>query len=495
MNLLHRFTPLWIALACALLVSACSGLPDKSTAPPDAAIEPPPAWLAPLPHEASSGTLQAWWGNLGDPLLTDLIEQAQKVSPTIASAASRVAQSRSTLTLAKASEQPSLDANLSAQRGVNGNFPTTGTALQASLDASWEIDLFGANRATESAAQARLQGTQADWHAARVSVAAEVASQYFGWQTCRQVLNLMNQNVDSLTQSARLTQLTADAGLAAPTSAALANAARADAHSRAAQQENQCESQIKALVELTALPEATLRERLLNAPTTTALHSLPAVSSVPAQVMAQRPDLYSAQREVAAASAEIGASEARRYPSLKLAGSVGALNYTNAQGSTDLSTWSIGPVALDIPLWDGARRAANVDAAKARYTEAVALYRAKARQVAREVENALLALAASESRLQQAQAAQSGYQFVFEADKHRLEVGNASQTDLENSRRTLLSAQINALQTQLERSNAWITLYRSLGGGWDAFETSQAAENSDSSEKQASRDTQTKSAP
>ena len=469
MNSLHRLALVCIALAWALLGSGCSTTPDTPHHPSDIQADIPAAWMAPLPHEASTGTLQQWWSQLGDPLLVELIAAAEKVSPTLASAASRLAQSRSLRAQADAASQPTLDANLSAQRGINANFPSVGTALQSNLNASWEIDLFGANHATASAADARQQSAQAQWHAARVSVAAEVAGQYLAWQVCAQQLDLLQQDVNSHTQSARLAMLTAHAGLASPVSAALANASTADAQGRTAQQQNQCDSAVKALVELTAMAEPDLRQRLQSAPRSGALRALPSISSVPAQVMAQRPDLYAAQRDVAAASADIGAAQAHLYPSLSVGGSVGTLSYSNAQGSTDLNTWSVGPITLDLPLFDGARRATNVDTAKAHYVEAAALYRAKVRQAAREVEDALLSLAASDSRQQQSQGARAAYQLAFDATRQRFQIGTANLSEVEESRRTLIAAQINLLQLQLERSNAWIALYRALGGGWNAF--------------------------
>lgn len=192
------------------------------------------------------------------------------------------------------------------------------------------------------------------------------------------------------------------------------------------------------------------------------------VSSVPAAVLAQRPDLYSAERDVAAASADVGVAEADRYPRLMLNGSVGTLNFSNASGSFDLNTWSVGPVTLSIPLTDGGKRVANVEAAKARYEEAAAQYRAKARQAVREVEDALLSLASTESRKTDAAEASDGYAQSFEATRARYRVGAASLPELEDARRSALGAQTALHEIDMERTSAWISLYRALGGGWTA---------------------------
>ena len=463
---MHRQVRLYAAVALSLLGAGCALSPSQ----PEAAssLSTPPEWMSPLPHGGNTADLARWWQSLGDPLLVELIEATEAVSPTLASATSRLLQARAALGNASAANRPTLNASLSAQRGVTSASPTVATALQSSLDASWEIDLFGANRAAASAADARLQGSGAQWHEARVSVAAETASQYFSWRNCRKLLAVVQSDANSRGETARLSGLSAKAGFTAPAVGALAQASAAEGRARATQQNSQCDSTLKALVALTALPEATLRQRLEATTPEGAGMSMPAVASVPAQVLSQRPDLYAAEREVAAASADHGSAQAQRYPRLMLNGSVGTLNYTTQGSSTDLSTWSIGPVSLSLPILDGGRRAANVQAAQARYAEASTLYRAKARQAVREVEDALLSLASTGSQQEDAKAAVTGYAASFNATQARYQAGSASLPELEDARRITLAAQTTLLQLDLQRTQAWIALYRALGGGWKA---------------------------
>jgi NodT family efflux transporter outer membrane factor (OMF) lipoprotein len=299
-----------------------------------------------------------------------------------------------------------------------------------------------------------------------VSVAAETASTYFSWRNCRKLLAVVQSDAQSRSETARLSELSAKAGFIAPAMAAMAQASAAEGNARITQQRSQCDSTLKALVALTALPEAMLRQRLEASTQDAATVSMPGVSTLPADLLSQRPDLYVAEREVAAASADLGASQAQRYPRLMLNGQIGKLNYSNAQGTTDLSTWSIGPVSLSLPLLDGGRRAANVEAAQARYAEAAALYQAKARQAVREVEDALLALASIFAQQEDAKTAFMGYAASFNATQSRLQAGSASLPELEDARRITLSAQTSLLQLDLQRTQAWIALYRALGGGW-----------------------------
>ena len=458
-----------LGLGC-LFATACAPLAPRTPSPSDAGQAAPLAWHVPLPHAGNTASLERWWQDLGDPLLAELIDAAQRVSPSLASARSRLLQARATLGTAEAANRPSLTGSLSAQRGVNATSPVVGTALQSSLDASWEIDLFGANRQAANAAQARLQGSSAQWHEARVSVAAETANLYFSWRNCQQLLAVVQADADSRQETARLGELSTQAGFTAPAVQALARASAAEARARTTQQRNQCDANTKALVALTAMAEPELRQRLDSTANTGGASqtplTMPGVASVPAEVLSQRPDLYAAQREVAAASAELGAAQAQRYPRLMLSGQIGTLSYSSQGSTTDLSTWSVGPITLSLPILDGGRRAANENAAQARYEEAAALYRAKVRQAVREVEESLLNLSSAEAQQQDAAAAAAGYSTSLDATRARYQAGAASLPELEDARRTALAAQSTLVQLALQRSQAWVALYRALGGGW-----------------------------
>ena len=454
-----------VSLLALGALTGCATAPNADTAAA-ASLPTPAQWHAPLPHSASVTDLRNWWQSLGDPVLVELITAAQAASPSVASAQSRVLQARATVRGTDAASQPNLEASLSGLRGVSAANPTPATTGQAALQASWELDLFGGNRLANAAAGARLQGAQAQWHEARVSVAAEAATLYFQWTTCQQILATLRSDATSRAQTARLHELASRAGLMASGTAALAQASAAESNTRATQQQTLCESTRKALVALTAIPEEALQTKLNAAQAPTSQNAMISVARVPAEVLAQRPDVYAAQREVAAASADVGAALAARYPRLVLTGSVGSASSRSALGDSDISTWSIGPVSLTIPLVDGGRRSANQAAAQARYDEAAALYRAQARQAVREVEDALLALTSTESRMADARRASAAYATALQANEAGYRAGSLSLLDLEESRRATLAAQSAWHALALERTEAWIGLYRALGGGW-----------------------------
>jgi len=454
-------------LAAALWLAGCA----VRTAPPVVSAPSPLAWQAALAHQGSLTDLGQWWQQHGDPLLAELVAAGQAVSPTVASARSRIEQARTARTAAGAALLPTLDGAASLTRGRAlqaagpGAVPVA-TSAQAGLQAAWELDIAGGNRAALDAASQRLLGADAQWHDARVSSAAEVANQYFSLRACRALADVTRLDAGSRQETARLSALSTQAGFTAPASDALARASAADARGRATRQAAQCELDLKALVALTGLDEPDLRQKLAIAPSPSAQPAIISIALVPAEVLAQRPDIFSAGREVAAASADLGSAQAARYPRLALGGNIGVARIYAGGGSAYLDTWSIGPLSLTVPLFDGSRRAANVAAAEARYEEAAALYRARVRQAVREVEQALVSLQSGAARQADADAAVEGYRAAFTGTEALYKNGLANLLLLEDARRTLLAAETNQVTLRQERQAAGVALYRAVGGGW-----------------------------
>jgi NodT family efflux transporter outer membrane factor (OMF) lipoprotein len=461
------------ALAVATALSACALTPPA----PHVDARAPQQWQAPLPsqlpHNGNQADLANWWRHQADALLAQLIESAQAVSPTVASAASRIAQSRADRLAAGAALMPTLDGTGSISRANQQSTLPMGTTSQAALQTSWEIDVFGANRATRDAAQARLDSAHAGWHDARVSVAAEVANQYYALRACEQLLAVAKQDAASRADTARLTELSATAGFESPANLALARASAAEGNNRYLAQRATCDVNVKVLVALTALPEAELRQELAKGVASgvaaaDAVAPSMAIAALPANTLNQRPDVFTAEREVTAASAEVGNAQAQRYPRLTLSGSVGIANFRSGGDNTKTDTWTIGPLSVSVPIFDAGRRRANVDAAGARYDYAVANYRSTVRQAVSELEQALVNLDGTAARATDAQTALDGYRVNFTAVEDRYKNGMASLFELEDARRTRLAAEQTVINLQRERSAAWVSLYRAAGGGWSA---------------------------
>lgn len=466
------------AIAWALpLLAACSSavkMPNAAQVQSDAQIRVASSWIAPMPHNGSTAQLAQWWTQLGDPVFDQLMQAAQRESATLAGALTRVAQARAGSSRAGDALSPQLALNAQGSRGVQQPKAPPATSLSAGLQASWEIDLWGGNRAALSAAQWRERGAELGWHEARVAVAAEMASAYVGYRYCENLLSVLQRDAASRAETARLAELTAKAGFSAPATAQLARASSFDAANSVTTAQAQCDAQIKALVALSGLQESELREKLKanqavagNIAAQSALFSIANVSTqLPAQLLMQRPDIAAAQQAVTAAALDITSADARRYPSLSLNGSIGAGSVRQMGMTTEGLTWGIGPVALNLPLTNQKSTRLNTEAAVAAYNEAVITLQAKARQAVREVEEGLVNLNAAQLRGVQTKAAAEGYAASLAATQSRYRAGLASLVELEDARRTALFAEQNQLAVERERIAAWINLYRATGGGW-----------------------------
>ena len=456
------------ALFAAGLLAGCANLAAPDAKPPAIA---PAEWQAPLPHGGEVGDLKRWWQQFNDPLLTQLIDAAQAASPSLADARSRLEQARAGRVSAGAALGPTLDASVSAQRGRFDFVSPLGTTTSAGVQAAWELDLFGANRAGRDAAQARLEGAQAAWHDARVSVAAETASLYLSLRACEAQVVQTELDTTSRAETSRLTGLAAKAGFQPPASADLARASAAQGSALLTQQRAQCDVAVKGLVALTALAEPALRQQLAAARAHLPQPAQLAVAAVPAQVLAQRPDLLAAERDLGAASADTAQARAQRYPRISLAGNITPSRFETGGFSTNGTLWSLGPVTVSLPIFDGGVRRANVQAAQARYDAAATAYAARLRTAVREVEEALVALQSTAARNEDARTAADGFERSYRAVESRYTGGLASLFELEDARRSAVAAQSALIDLQRERVAAWISLYRALGGGWSVTDT------------------------
>lgn len=506
------------ALVGACLLSSCSLLdgPTQKYNPftTIAATQPPAQWQAPLPHDGQIKHLNEFWQQYPNPVLLDLITQAQTQAPDVATAAANMAEARANRVKAGANLLPKLDGTLSASRSLQqpkntqfkgggstvggGGFGFANTSptntLQANLQASWELDLYGSNLAVRNATVAQEHAANASWHEARVSVAAEVATSYFNYILCRQQSQLQHQISDSSELSAKLTEIAYQAGFkdAGEQSTAIAN--WMDAKQQTQYQTTQCELEVKNLTALTYYPEPTLRQKLATAETSTPqldLNRLFVIEEIPATAIRQRPDVYRAEVEVIRAAANVKQAVADRLPSVSLQGSIGWLKTTNMTFESKGRVWSLGPVQLTLPIFDGGALKASQDTAEARYQEAAAKYRGAIQTAVKETETALVNLHDTGERQQDVSQSLEKLATSLELANTKEKAGFASKLEVEEARRNLLQAQKNALTLQQSRANAWLNLYRAAGGGWQSptqqkTPTNDSADTSAADKKEAS---------
>ena len=462
-------------------LTGCAALPPVS-AP---GMPAPAQWAAPLPHEAAwphEGRLDKlvdWWKQQSDPALVALVEAAQAVSPTISSAEARRAQAQAERTASGSALVPQLDAVGSAQRrSATPPFPA-GEVFQGALQMSWELDVFGGQRAQNQAAQWRAQSADAAWHEARVSVAADVVLQVLSWRHCQATLQLLQSDAQAASRSAQRVRRMADAGLQAPEQAALAESAAAEARNRSRAQVQRCDSEVKALVQYTGWTDSRVREQLqAKAEPAVGLMggSMRHVPSLPAATLAQRPDVFMAAAAVAAAAADVGVQHAQRFPRVGLSGSIGRQNSQSAAGNVSLDTWSVGPLSVSLPVFDAGRRAALVDAARARYDDALMQHGAVVRRAVREVEEALSGLDTTAQQEQDAQLALDRARSALKAVQLREQRGLASALQVDEALRRSLGAEAAWLDLQRSRAGAWVGLYRAAGGGWTPSQPATASQ-------------------
>ena len=445
--------------AVALLLTACT-LPQQPSAP----VAPVVAqWQAPLPHQGNTRALQQWWQAQADPSLLRLQEAAQGASPNLSLALSAIAQARASSAAARATLLPQVGAGVSLSRGESQpDMGVTSTAA-ASLQASWEIDLVGANQLVQDGALAQLQSSQSQWHDARVALAAEVAHAYYGTRACQPLAENARAISQSYDESARLYGQLLAAGMVPAANLAMARSAAADARGRWLEQSAQCDMGIKALVALSALPEAQVRG-LVRAGSAAQEAPALALASLPAQTIAQRPDVFAAERDVFKAAG----AQAQRWPRLTINGSIGPAQFGIGGVDKNLTTWSLGPVSLVVPVFDAGQRQANIEAAQSNFDSKVAMYQARVRAAVREVEEALVQLQLNADRSEQAQRSHNNAKQVLDALLARQRQGMATGLEVQDARRGLLAADAQRTGLQWESRRAWVALYRAAGGGWDS---------------------------
>ncbi|APG87892.1 NodT, RND efflux system, outer membrane lipoprotein (plasmid) [Sinorhizobium americanum CCGM7] len=456
------------SIAAWLVVSGCTAVADLRK--PE--VEIANVWHATFPHGGRTSDLVSWWSAFSDPSLTTLIATAQSKSPGLEAATAEIESARATLASAHSNLFPGLSGAASLTRsGAGGNGASevaASTKMSGSLDAAWEIDLFGKVRQKSEAARLRVDERIGDWHGARVSLAAEVADYYVQYRACRQLERTYTAEVASQRETIRATDMAAASGFTSSSDLALARAGAASSASILTAQRAECELLIKSLTRLTGGDEPRVRNLLVKGRSDIPTPKTFSVAAVPADALRQRPDINALELEVSASLAEVGAAKADLYPSLSLGGSV-TIGSSSLTGTS--APWSFGP-ALSIPLFNGGGRRAAVASAVAAYDLAVAAYKSGVLDAVAEVETALVRINSTRRRIGDATVAAHNYRAYFNAVDSNWKAGGASLLDRETARRAAQSAELSLIEIRRDSVRYWIALYKALGGGWN---TSAAA--------------------
>ena len=460
----------------------------RTTAPPAAPREPlsahraASAQLSSITEQATE--LRTWWQGFDDPLLNSLIGRALESNLDLRAAVLRIDEARAQRAIAAAAGWPmlSLNASYSRQRfsettptgslftsvgarsAGGGSVPNPYNQFQLGADASWEIDLFGRLRRSVEAADASLQVSVEDHRAVLVSVLADVARNYMELRGAQEHLRTAKENLATINELLDLTRQRRAAGLTTHLDVANALAQSALTESQLPGFEFEITQSINQLSQLLAREPEALRVELGTA---RPVPSVPAEVSIglPAELARRRPDIREAEANLHAATAQIGVAVADLFPRLTLSGNGGF----QSQAASDLLKWasrfgSVGPT-IDLPIFDRGRWK-TVRLYDVRAQEAALGYRRTVLNALHEVENALAAYAADQQRRMLLEATIEQNRDALGLSRQRYESGVVTFIDVLDVERTLQQNQLSLADSATAVATDLVSLYRSLGGGW-----------------------------
>ncbi len=456
---IHRLTT--IALAASLLAGCAVGPAyQRPSTPEPVAFKEAQGWVPAAPADALERG--PWWQLFQDPVLNELAASVEVSNQNVAVAVANYAQARALVQQQRAALFPTVNLNLSGDRsGVRGQ--GADNAYRLNLGGSWEPDVWGRLRAGVTSAQAGLDATAADLASARLSAQGELAANYFTIRALDAQRALLDRTIAGYQRELQITQNRFKVGIIARTDVLQSETQLANARNDAlslARQRAQFEHAIAVLVGK-APAEFTL------APLSDWRLTVPAVPvGVPSTLLQRRPDIAAAERDVAAANAEIGIARAAYFPNIGLSASLG----TGGSRVGDLfsasnAAWSFGLSAAQAIFNAGATRA-SVAGAEARHQAAVARYRQTVLSAFADVEDQLTAVRVLEQQQELRRVASEAADRVEQQILNRYRAGQVSYSEVVQAQATALSARRSLVQVQADRQSAAVALIQSLGGGW-----------------------------
>lgn len=520
--------PVWTVAATAMLCCGCMTGPDYER--PD--IPVPDAWSEPLEQGETSGAavLDTWWSSFGDVSLDSLVARAVAGNFDLQIAESRLKQARAYEDIAGAalwpqvntaaayhrSQTPEVDTQgrnsgsvsisptgLSVAETMPGPFGTmftlmpdlTGSGMsrvtispgvsppdrhndryQAGFDASWELDIFGGVQREREAARADTSGVEELRRDVFISVAAEVARNYFLLRSAQHRLETAGKNIEAQEAALNLARARFGAGLTNELDVKFAEAQLASSKSVVPVLETYIQAAIHRLGILIGGDPGTLQEELaVPAALTEPPPEVPV--GLPADILRRRPDVRRAERTVAAATARIGAAQADLYPHFMLTGSLTGSSSTFdgiTRGANRI--WSLGP-GIRWPIFDAGRIRANIRVQDARQEEAITTYEKTVKMALEEVENALVAYAKEQNRLISLTEAVNANRRAVEIATQLYTSGLLDFLHVLDAERSLFASEDLQLQSEALVLTNLVALYKALGGGWETTYPEALAEN------------------
>jgi NodT family efflux transporter outer membrane factor (OMF) lipoprotein len=472
--------PLVCLIYLPLTLTACSIGPkyQRPTAPVPAAYkEPPPAnfkelegWKVAQPNDDISRG--QWWTIFQDQQLNALEEQVDVSNQTLAVAEAQLRGARAAIGVARAALFPTVTAGASVtgarqsqnRPGVTNPSSATRADYQLPVDASYEIDVWGRIRHNVEANIANAQASAADLETARLSIHAELATNYFvlhGLDAQKQLLEL---TISAFEKALELTTNRYNQGVASQLEVLQARTQLETTRAQAIEVGVQRAQFEHAIAILLGKPPAEFS--IPPAPIGIQPPAIPV--GLPSELLERRPDIAGAERRVAAANEQIGIAQAAFYPTVTLMSSVGleSSSLTNLF-SWPSAFWSFGSSLMQT-VFDAGRRKAVTEQAQAAYDATVATYRQTVLIAFQGVEDNLAALRILEQEAEQQEKAVQAAEAALALSINRYKGGIATYLEVIIAQSAALTAERVALDLSTRRMTASVLLVKALGGGWGA---------------------------
>ena len=482
--------PIRNALILALLpLAGCSVGPDYRPAAPSE-LGVPDTYSVSTPAAPASTDLTRWWDGFGDPQLTALVEQAQVSNLDLAQAVARLRQARESLVQSRATLFPQVGASGGYSRsfGITGGSTNTITLPDGTIttistgsgrtnfsvggDINYQLGLFGEVRRTVEASRAQLDAARYDYAAVLLSTQAEVARNYLLARLNQAQLANARASLGIQDDNLEIAGFRVQAGLVSSLDQEQARASRAQTAATIPNLEQNFAAAVARLGVLTGQAPGALRGQMA------ASRPIPAgavqvASGIPADTLRQRPDIRSAERTLAAATAQIGVAEAALYPALAISGNING-NSDTLGSVFDMLTGRLF-AGLTQTIFDGGRLRSQVRSARAAADGAFGAYRSTVLTALEEVENAMVALNSARVRAAEFRTALDAASAAAILSRSQYRAGLTDFTTLNQQEAALVSARNGLAQAQADQATALVQLYLALGGGWDESSIPSAA--------------------
>jgi len=424
-------------------------------------------------------SVAAWWKNFQDSELDSLIARAAQSNLDLKIAQARVREARAEYGIAVGNLWPTVDASGSyARQRQSKNQPVLSSlpmppgvpfennVYQAGFDASWEVDVFGGKRRGVESAKAQVAAAQFGERDVLVTLLGEVARNYVEARGYQRRLEIAHENIQAQARVLAITQNRFTNGLATDLDVQQAATLLATTRANVPTLETALEASIHRLgVLLGQPPEALQTELSTAAPIPAAPPTVPV--GLPSELLLRRPDVRLAERQLAAATANIGVAKADLFPKFFLTGVAGDQSVSASDWFDGGSRfWSVGPT-VQWNIFDAGRIRANIKVQNARQEQALAGYEQTALSAFEDVENALTAYAKEQVRRRSLEDAVKSSQESLRLANQLYANGLSDFINVLDAERSLYQAQDQLVQSDRTVSTDLIALYKSLGGGWD----------------------------